>query len=281
MVKTVITITKRYFRIMVACLFLCFASGCENEDKKTQPQPNNIEPTTISANLDYLNQVSYIRLCDSVDGRYVESIDQTLDEEDLDGLKAIAGDITCSERIGNISTEYYALKFFDANDHEVATWIVGTRYTIEDSTGQVLQREKALKPWIEGIEKKYGITYSVLERTPGSHYFSKLGQSAAVDVQEIVEHPMIDNSGRSFSLSENEVQEMRDCEGKITLKEGEEDSYEYCMKIIIYSNAGGDLYRFWVTADGRVFVRTNMAYEVCGDEFIAWVRQIEHTYDLR
>ena len=225
--------------------------------------------------------MSYIRLCDSVDGRYVESIDQTLDDEDLEGLKAIAGDITCSERIGNISKEYYALKFFDANYNEVATWIVGTRYTIEDSTGQVLQREQAIKPWIEGIEKKYGITYSVLERTPGPNYFSKLGQSAFVDVYEIVERPTIDDSGRSFSLSENEVQELRDCEGKITLKEGEEDSYDYCMKIMVYNNAEGDLYVFWVTADDRVFVRTNMAYEVCGDEFIAWVRQIEQTYDLR
>lgn len=80
MTKTVKAITKCYFNIMVACLFLCFASGCAKEENKTM----------------------------------------------------------------------------NANDNEVATWIVGTRYTIDDS-------------------------------------------------------------GRSFSLSENEVQKLCDCEGKITL----------------------------------------------------------------
>lgn len=247
----------------------------------TEATAMEIEENDMKADLGYLSNVSYIKICDPVDNKFVESIDKKLEDSDVEALKAIATDITCSEREGNISTEYYALKFYDANDNEVAVWKVGTRYTVEDSTGQVLSREKELKPWISSIEEKYEISYEILNRTPGVNYFYQLDKSASIVVQEIVDKPTVEDSGKSVKLTEDEVQGLCACMGKVSLKAAESDVQDYCLNISVSSKAGGGLYEFWVKPDGRVFVRATSAYEVCGDEIIAWVRQIEQTYELR
>ncbi|MDD6328250.1 MAG: hypothetical protein Q4D54_02745 [Eubacteriales bacterium] len=283
---------KNYANRIIISLMVCLLTGCSKKEASLDTSQNiedhtmadsltETEENDMKADLEYLSNVSYIKLCDPVDDKFVETIDKKLDHSDLETLMSIAGNVSCSEREGNISAEYYALKFYDVNDNEVATWTIGTRYTIEDSTGQVLSREKELKPWITGLEEKYAISHELLSRTPGANYFYKLDQSASVDVSEIVETPTVDDSGKNVKLTDSEVRSLCCCMGKVTLKEAEQDVLDYCLSISVFSKAGGSLYQFWVKPDGRIFVRTNQAYEVCGDEIIAWVRQIEQTYELR
>ncbi len=280
--------------ILTTCMMSFLFAGCALPDfiqnnngritgNNTNEDTSSSEENLPNADLTYLDNVTYAKICDPAEGLYVEELDISLTDEELDALKAISDEISCKDYTGTISSTGYAIKFYDEKDNEVAMWMVGMRYTIEDSTGQVLNmKDNELQPWLTAIEEKYITSEILYERTPGPNYFYQLDKTVKVNVYELLDTPTVENPGMSVTLTEEEVQALCACQGTISVKEVEEDERDYSYTISGFTEAGADTFEFWIKADGRIYVRNDQgAFEVYGEEIEAWVRQIEDAYGFR
>ena len=271
------------FAAIVVMLTGC-SKGGEEGTITTVTQEATTEVADIAngdLNLDYLEKVAYIEIDDFVKGKYKESIWCKLTDEEVEALKEMAGDIERSETPENISLSYYGLYLYDENGTLITCWDVAHAYCVVDGEGQSMDKDGALKPWLESIEKAHNITYDIYDRTPGDKYFAGLENINQGFGSENANHSA-GTENIFFYLDEEDIASLKSLDMEIT---GQPKEYTYNNQNLYYSvdtfmPSGAEGYSFDVMLDGTVYITTGQLYQVAGEGVEEWFREIEAKYGL-
>lgn len=257
--------------IAIASMLCMFFVGCGQINENFNISGNVVSEMQIDNKEHTITNtiLSQIQIVDVVSETYAEDLSIDVSEKYLSRFENIYENVSPSNEI-IMREPLYSIKMFDTEGNVTDVWIVDSYRTIETSNGNHISRDGEIDSLLNEIEKEYSIGYNLLERHPGSKYFSALTKTDKAYFKKF--NTLYFEDTIEYGISSEILDRLKENWSNIVVSEESISDYSIMYTICFFNSDGNDLQIWHIDSNNKIY--TSYGYELQGEFIANWISEV-------